>query len=94
VSFEGYYQALCENGHDCSSDVYEFVEQGPCHVCGGKIVWRNLVDQTNDSGEEDIVPLEPKTYKTIEVVDTYWIPKCNARGRFRRNNKTQESKDE
>ena len=48
MSFEGYYQHLCENGHYWCCDAY--CDNDTCNECGGNSVWENLVDQTNDAG--------------------------------------------
>ncbi len=48
MSYEGYDQYLCGNGHywiqDCNNDNEE------CPVCKGKFVWRNGVNETNFDG--------------------------------------------
>jgi len=49
MSFEGYYQELCAEGHLNKWDVYDEHDE-LCTVCGRIIVWRNLVDTTNDAG--------------------------------------------
>jgi hypothetical protein len=45
MSYEGYDEYLCENGHhwvrDCSQD------SGKCSICRGGPVWCHSVDQTN-----------------------------------------------
>lgn len=52
MSYEGYYQYICPNGHYWAEDVY-----GPnfkrCLTCGELRVWSNSVDTTNGSWEED-----------------------------------------
>jgi len=61
MSFEGYYQILCSNGHETCVDCYdhphfgkeetdEFGTRYPwkCH-CGANATWWNLVDVTNGS---------------------------------------------
>jgi hypothetical protein len=61
MSFEGYFQILCKNGHKSSPDCYEnphfgepatdeFGTKHPwtCH-CGATASWWNLVDETNGS---------------------------------------------
>lgn len=54
MSFEGYYQILCENGHYETHDVYT---NGPeyfkCSTCGEDAKWWNLVDLTNGSYTND-----------------------------------------
>lgn len=60
MSFEGYYQILCKNGHKHSCDCYEhiiFTKDQCCYAgeevwtcsCGAHAAWWNLVDQTNGS---------------------------------------------
>ena len=55
MSFEGYFQLLCKNGHYDSEDVnmMDRVDKLNCKKCGRKIVWWNLVDQTNGSFEDN-----------------------------------------
>lgn len=59
MSFEGYYQIICENGHYHTPDCYYYYhdEEGmvACSStgCKGKIIWSNLVDVTNGSFNED-----------------------------------------
>ena len=52
MSYEGFTQALCVNGHyqecDCHDDPAD-----PCPECGAAIVWRNEVDVTNGSWDDD-----------------------------------------
>jgi len=59
MSFEGYYQILCKNGHYHTVDVhasdwfYGYEDDWECH-CGAKKAHENTVDQTNgcDEGED------------------------------------------
>lgn len=56
MSFEGYYQILCGNGHLSDDDVYDYrQEEGhwKCPACGEREAWRNLVDVTNGSYYEN-----------------------------------------
>ena len=65
MSFEGYYQILCRNGHESSADCYEnpyfgeeitdeFGTRYPWACwCGAKAAWWNLVDETNGSYCDD-----------------------------------------
>lgn len=55
MSFEGFYQMLCENGHSMHEDVYGFdePENKLCSICGKKVAWWNLVDTTNGSWDDD-----------------------------------------
>lgn len=72
MSYEGYEQLLCANGHawaiDAYADAFEDDNYHPrkCHDCGGMAVWGNSVDETNgvnpDTDEgEGYVPLKMKT---------------------------------
>ena len=48
MSYEGYVQVLCANGHYHSFDEnYDSDETVECPDCGANIVWRNRVDDTN-----------------------------------------------
>jgi DNA-directed RNA polymerase subunit RPC12/RpoP len=49
MSFEGYNQVLCANGHLSEFDVYAELEK--CSYCGAKFIWSHIVDQTNDEGK-------------------------------------------
>ena len=57
MSFEGYYQVICRSGHASTRSLWEEVDSTTdCDFCLDKLVWRNLVDETNGShdGEERI----------------------------------------
>ena len=61
MSWEGYGQVLCENGHQYSIGQYES-EEAQCPFCESKSAWIHWVDQTNGcSCEEDCV--KDGTYK-------------------------------
>lgn len=72
MSYEGYEQVLCKNGHlfnmydigytELEDDCYK------CPSCKTKPVWYNCVDQTNDSGDEYVIKLEVLTAQENEVV--------------------------
>jgi hypothetical protein len=47
MSFEGYIQKLCANGHHWVCDVYFDDSNEVCSVCGAEVVWKNIVDTTN-----------------------------------------------
>lgn len=47
MSYSGYVQKLCKNGHLSSHDTYEYKEEN-CY-CGQPYVWSNNVDTTNGS---------------------------------------------
>lgn len=47
MSYEGYVQILCANGHwDMQPEPYED-SLDPCPFCGAKPAWTNHVDDTN-----------------------------------------------
>lgn len=54
MSFEGYAQIICVNGHRYDDDCHD---PRRCYVCGGKPAWINVVDQTNNPGD-DVIPDE------------------------------------
>lgn len=81
MSFEGYYQRLCKNGHAMHADVYIANDDDCCEVCGERVAWQNLVNQTNDDGHP--VRLEVAHHRkcgecqsTLEV--RYHIPRSKA----------------
>jgi hypothetical protein len=49
MSYEGYEQVLCPNGHLWIEDALKAMYEGYdlCSVCKAKPVWCNSVDQTN-----------------------------------------------
>lgn len=53
MSFEGYYQYLCANGHLWTEDVYVGSECPRCVICGSLPAWINLVNTTNGSYDGD-----------------------------------------
>lgn len=46
MSFEGFYQCFCKNGHLIQFDVYDD-DSSPCPVCGTEFALKILVDDTN-----------------------------------------------
>lgn len=49
MSFEGYYQVLCKNGHYTTEEL-DFDElKWECPYCKEKIAWNHIVDITNGS---------------------------------------------
>lgn len=58
MSFEGYYQILCKNGHYHCEDCYSSYGYGDtlvwrCPECQEQVAWENLVDITNGTYEQD-----------------------------------------
>lgn len=54
MSYEGYVQALCVNGHlrtwDAYVEDYDWFASTPCS-CGAPFAFRHSVDTTNDDGK-------------------------------------------
>lgn len=54
MSFEGYYQVICANGHAATRELYGLESrESECTFCNAKIKWYNLVDQTNGCFSDD-----------------------------------------
>lgn len=81
MSYEGYVQKICGNGHyfrvdaydDCSGPWADGEKPGAdnCPVCGKEAVWRNSVDETNGEnyGFIDLTPYEIHPHKRTEVTE-------------------------
>lgn len=66
MSYEGYEQWLCENGHYFNFDCYDRPrwETWRCPHCNAKAAWTNSVDETN---------CEPVGYRELKMITG---PKC------------------
>lgn len=88
MSYEGYEQILCQNGHYNIADAFDLMDNSDyinwkCSECGAKMAWTHSVDTTNDEG--DPAPLTVKTpaeictcscgHKHNKTEETYHIPK-------------------
>lgn len=86
MSFEGYYQVLCTNGHADTLPVQyswqkEADEQAAYRCdqlidgkpCGASLDWINLVDDTNfdDAGKIPLVEQTPRMIKTCDLGHTH-----------------------
>ena len=47
MSYEGYVEYLCKNGHYAAFDCYNDPDHGVCDYCHEPYEWRHSVDQTN-----------------------------------------------
>lgn len=68
MSYEGYTQALCANGHE--QTVQQYDDRATCDLCSAKIVWRHEVDVTNGcycDGPSD--PLKCSAHRLVLEVD-------------------------
>lgn len=77
MSYEGYIQRLCKNGHYREIDCY-FDDDAPCPECNAEIAWQHNVDTTNDAGNPIKLKVKRKRIckhckSVLEVI--YFIPK-------------------
>lgn len=70
MSYEGYDQHICHNGHRFDEDCYS--DHPTCH-CGAKSFWSNSVDQTN--GDEVGFIKESEFQKLL--ISEQKVQKCN-----------------
>jgi transcription elongation factor Elf1 len=52
MSFEGYHQVICGNGHYHTVDAYYADDEFACPFCKCPKAWENTVDVTNGSHDE------------------------------------------
>ena len=57
MSYEGYSQLLCKNGHywtkDCEEMAYLELSKHKCPKCKQPAIWENMVNVTNGSFDDD-----------------------------------------
>jgi len=87
MSYEGYTQKICKNGHEWEEDCWADEFSHRCPICQERCVWWNMIDLTNGSFDEETneridgyVDLKVKDRKKCEccgsVLETiYEIPK-------------------
>lgn len=74
MSYEGYWQCICQNGHYYTDGADAYNEEEPCGICKTPSAWRNQVDETNcDSWGEIPFDLLKKNFLISEEV----IETCN-----------------
>lgn len=56
MSYEGYVQYVCVNGHYEARNCYDSIKK--CATCGERFILQNDVDQTNDDGWKDHTEIE------------------------------------
>lgn len=83
MSFEGYFQILCENGHYFCPDVYSVAnfafksyDEWECPICQAKMAWYNIVDLTNGSEDEDGNPIDG--YVELEIKEQSKCEHCGS----------------
>ena len=69
MSFEGFYEYLCERGHYFARDVYD-ADPKECPRCRSAIEWRHQVDQTN--GYDEAYPGTCCAPKAIKGTSDVW----------------------
>lgn len=72
MSYEGYEQCICKNGHYYERDCW--AEDAVCGTCKEESAWYNPVDQTNGPSQGEI-PYE--TLKEKFLVKTAVVQVCN-----------------
>lgn len=68
MSFEGYMQYLCPEGHEFHVGAFEETDNDVCPHCGQLPVWCHTVDQTNGTNPED-----PSTFDVPLVIKTHRV---------------------
>lgn len=89
MSYEGYSQFLCKNGHQWTRDCNAVDEVNECLDCSEPPVWENMVDLTNGSfdGDERI-----DGYVELELLEPpKTCDKCNSVLEVRYKNPQKES---
>jgi hypothetical protein len=59
MSFEGYYEVICKNGHFWANDLYS--DKKVCPFCGECVAWWNLIDETNGEGKPTELQVESES---------------------------------
>ncbi|MEK6832782.1 MAG: hypothetical protein AABY32_01935 [Nanoarchaeota archaeon] len=86
MSYQGYEQAICENGHyfhlPCTYGLEKDMDEARCPVCKAKVVWFNSVDETithqtieHPKQGRGYVVLEENIEETLDKHVRYLIPK-------------------
>lgn len=71
MSYEGYEQCICANGHYFTVNALSVVDYNPkCYSCNAKAVWTNSVDQT----QGDEYGYIPQECFIIDIDGKYIIP--------------------
>ena len=91
MSYEGFSQFLCKNGHywrdDCTMVAPE-LKDNMCLICGNPAIWENMVNTTNgsfdtdDNGKELIdskgSPIRIDGYVELKVKDQQCCKECKS----------------
>jgi hypothetical protein len=79
MSYEGYTQVLCENGHYFTYNCYDYedFDGWKCPECQTEIAWSNMVDETNGSWEDN-GPFDDD-HRIDGFVPLYLIDECRCK---------------
>ena len=72
MSYSGYFQLLCEQGHYSEVECYTYNHCSDTHICQhceSHIIWEHLIDTTNDCGNDQRVKLEEIVPDIVDVCD-------------------------
>lgn len=76
MSYEGFDQYWCKNGHYFERDVYsDDLKRSVCPVCGAQWAKVNSVDQTNET--VNFIEPKAKDWDAVHVEPIYEIPGQN-----------------
>ena len=87
MSFEGFYQVLCVDGHYHEIDAHDLSQRLACDYliegkpCGAMTTWQNLVDDTNcdRDGYVEMVELTPSIFRVCDLGHSHiWSDKTVA----------------
>lgn len=87
MSWEGYGQALCANGHEFTVDRYDDEDDQVCDFCKAKLAWVYWVDQTNgcccpdDRLPGSVCAAHPKKMKLLKQETFTECPTCRHKTR-------------
>ena len=77
MSFEGFFQILCKNGHYEERDIYDHSHGSyKCPICGAGVQWANIVNQTN------VEEVGRVALKLTERFTSCACPTCDGHGRL------------
>jgi hypothetical protein len=80
MSFEGYFQFLCKNGHYETHSVYATdIEYWECSTCAEGASWWNIVDLTNGSYDDDGTRIDGYIYLKVLKEFNCVCDKCGDR---------------
>jgi uncharacterized Zn finger protein len=76
MSYEGFTQHLCEDGHSWTVDAYLGEDIETCPFCGKLSVWHNSVDTTNGSFDDNGIRIDG--YVELEKKKEVRCDKCGS----------------